>query len=74
MGKKQLRTFDLSKPFVPSDIKDLKEDELILLSNEIRKNIILNCSKNGGHLSASLGVVELTVAIHHYFDLPERIL
>ena len=71
MGKKQLRTFDLSKPFVPSDIKDLKEDELILLSNEIRKNIILNCSKNGGHLSASLGVVELTVAIHHYFDLPK---
>ena len=71
MGKKQLKTFDLSKPFVPSDIKGLKEDELVLLSNEIRKNIILNCAKNGGHLSASLGVVELTVAIHHYFDLPK---
>ena len=69
--RKKLRTFDLSKPFTPSDIKGLKEEELNLLSDAIRENIILNCAKNGGHLSASLGVVELTVAIHHFFDLPK---
>ena len=69
--KKPLKTFDLSKPFNPNDIKDLNEDELNLLCDALRENIILNCAKNGGHLSASLGVVELTVALHHYFDLPK---
>ena len=69
--KKELRRFDLNKPFNPSDIKDLNEDELNLLASDIRENIINSCAKNGGHLSASLGVVELTVALHHYFDLPK---
>ena len=69
--KKEIRRFDLSKPFNPSDIKDLTEDELNLLSEDIRTNIIENCAKNGGHLSSSLGVVELTVAIHHFFNLPK---
>ena len=69
--KKEIRRFDLSKPFNPSDIKDLTEDELNFLSEDIRKNIIENCAKNGGHLSSSLGVVELTVAIHHFFNLPK---
>ena len=68
--KKEIRRFDLSKPFNPSDIKNLTEDELNLLSEDIRNNIITNCAKNGGHLSSSLGVVELTVAIHHFFNLP----
>ena len=69
--KKEIRRFDLSKPFNPSDIKNLTEDELNLLSEDIRNNIITNCAKNGGHLSSSLGVVELTVAIHHFFNLPK---
>ena len=69
--KKEIRRFDLSKPFNPSDIKNLTEDELNLLSEDIRNNIIANCAKNGGHLSSSLGVVELTVAIHHFFNLPK---
>ena len=69
--KKELRRFDLSKPFVPSDIKGLNEDELNLLAGDIRENIINNCAKNGGHLASSLGVVELTIALHHYFDLPK---
>ena len=69
--KKELRRFDLSKPFNPSDIKGLNEDELNLLANDVRENIINSCAKNGGHLSASLGVVELTIALHHYFDLPK---
>lgn len=69
--KKELRRFDLSQPFNPSDIKDLNERELNLLANDIRNNIIENCAKNGGHLASSLGVVELTVALHHFFDLPK---
>ena len=72
MGKKkELKRFDLSKPFNPSDIKGLSEDELNLLASDIRENIINNCAKNGGHIASSLGVVELTVAIHHFFDLPK---
>ena len=71
MKKKELRTFDLNQPFNPSDIKGLRWEELDLLSEEIRKNIIASCAKNGGHLSSSLGATDLTVAIHHYFDLPK---
>ena len=72
MGKKkEIRRFDISKPFNPSDIKGLKEEELNLLANDIRANIISSCAKNGGHLSASLGVVELTIALHHFFNLPK---
>ena len=66
--KKEIRRFDLSKPFNPSDIKGLNEEELNLLSEDIRNNIIESCAKNGGHLASSLGVVELTVAIHHFFS------
>ena len=69
--KKEIRRFDLSKPFNPQDIKGLSEDELSLLAEDVRSNIIANCAKNGGHLSSSLGVVELTVALHHYFNLPK---
>ena len=69
--KKEIRRFDLSKPFNPSDIKGLNEEELNLLSEDIRNNIIESCAKNGGHLASSLGVVELTVAIHHFFNLPK---
>ena len=71
MKKKELQRFDLSKPFNPSDIKNLNERELNLLASDIRDNIIESCAKNGGHLASSLGVVELTVALHHYFDLPK---
>ena len=69
--KKEIRRFDLSKPFNPQDIKGLSEDELSFLAEDVRSNIIANCAKNGGHLSSSLGVVELTVALHHYFNLPK---
>lgn len=69
--KKAIRRFDLSKPFNPSDIKGLNENELNQLAEDIRSNIISSCAKNGGHLASSLGVVELTVALHHYFNLPK---
>ena len=54
----------------PSDIKNLKSSELITLSKELREELIEAVSFTGGHLGAGLGVVELTVALHHVFDTP----
>ncbi|MDX2430528.1 MAG: 1-deoxy-D-xylulose-5-phosphate synthase [Bacteroides sp.] len=55
----------------PADMKQLKPEELIQLSNELRQYIIEIVSSNPGHFGASLGVVELTVALHHIFDAPK---
>ena len=60
----------LNKVNFPSDIKRLSIDELKILSEEIRKEMIEAVSTTGGHLGAGLGVVELTVALHHIFDTP----
>ena len=60
----------LEKINSPDDLKKLTIPELIILSNEIRTLIIDVVSKTGGHLSSSLGVVELTIALHHVFDTP----
>lgn len=54
----------------PDDIKKLKPSDLVTLSNELRQFIIDIISSNPGHLGASLGVVELTVALHYIFDTP----
>lgn len=54
----------------PDDLKDLSLPDLKQLCAEIRDAIITTVSCNGGHLGASLGVVELTVALHHVFDSP----
>ncbi len=51
-------------------LKKLNISELNSLCNDIRKLLIDNVSKTGGHLASNLGVVELTVAIHKVFDLP----
>lgn len=53
------------------DIKQLSRKELTFLAKDIRERIIDVVSKNGGHLASSLGVVELTLAIHTVFDLPK---
>ena len=53
------------------NLKELTLDGLQLLCKDIRDNIVLNVSKNGGHLSSNLGVVELTVMLHYVFDLPK---
>ncbi len=55
----------------PADVKNLDLDEMERLSQEIRNEVVRVVSVTGGHLGASLGVVELTVALHHVFDLPE---
>ncbi|NWF92039.1 MAG: 1-deoxy-D-xylulose-5-phosphate synthase [Syntrophaceae bacterium] len=54
----------------PQDVKKLDLEQLEQLCGEIRKEIIATVAKNGGHLASNLGVVELTVALHHVFDLP----
>ena len=55
----------------PADLKILGLNKLDELAEEIRKLIIETVSKNGGHLAPSLGVVELTIALHYVFDTPK---
>ena len=55
----------------PRDLKRLRREELRKLAEEIREEIISVVSKNGGHLAPSLGVVELTLALHYVFDTPK---
>mgnify|MGYP001810068275 CR=1 FL=1 len=53
------------------DLKSKNIEELKILCDELRAEILDAVSKNGGHLASSLGVVELTVAIHYVFDSPK---
>ena len=61
----------LEKINSPEDVKKLNIDEKKKLAEEIRKYIIEIVSKNGGHLASNLGVVELTIALHSVFNVPE---
>lgn len=54
----------------PEDLRKIPEDSLIQLCEEIRCQIIDDCAENPGHLGASLGVVELTVALHYILNTP----
>ncbi|MEE0876421.1 MAG: 1-deoxy-D-xylulose-5-phosphate synthase N-terminal domain-containing protein, partial [Fibrobacteraceae bacterium] len=58
----------------PQDIKNLSVTELEILAEEIRSTIIGQVSKHGGHLASSLGVVELTLALHQVYNLPEDVM
>ena len=60
----------LDKIEYPSDLRKLKEEQLPEVSNELRQFIIDVVSQKGGHFGASLGVVELTVALHYVFNTP----
>ena len=55
---------------IPADIRDFSADQLKQLADELRRETIDAVSITGGHLGAGLGVVELTVALHHVFDTP----
>lgn len=55
----------------PEDLKKLRLEQLPQLCDELRKYIIESCSRNPGHLGASLGTIELTVAIHYVYDAPK---
>lgn len=54
----------------PADVKKFSENELRQVAVEIRKFLIKNVSRTGGHLGPNLGVVELTIALHRVFDSP----
>jgi 1-deoxy-D-xylulose-5-phosphate synthase len=54
----------------PADLKGLNAAQLQQVANEVRTFLIDSCSRTGGHIGAGLGVVELTVALHHVFDTP----
>ncbi|MCK5826600.1 MAG: 1-deoxy-D-xylulose-5-phosphate synthase, partial [Desulfuromusa sp.] len=54
----------------PADVKKLEKSELTQLADELRQQLIVTVSTNGGHLGSSLGVVELTIALHRVFDSP----
>jgi 1-deoxy-D-xylulose-5-phosphate synthase len=64
----------LDKVTYPADIRQLQKAELPQLADELRAEMISAVSQSGGHLGSGLGVVELTVAIHHVFDTPNDIL
>ena len=55
----------------PADTRKLSVEQLTELAEEVRHEIISTVSKTGGHLASSLGAVELTVALHYVFNLPE---
>lgn len=54
----------------PQDLKTLSDDELTLLSYDIRDFLISSVAKTGGHLASNLGIVEITMALHKVFDTP----
>src|SRR5437660_10606245 len=54
----------------PTHVKKLTVEQLHALAEEIRHELITVLSKNGGHLGPNLGVVELTLALHHVFSTP----
>ncbi len=60
----------LSSVNSPDDLKTLSLDDLATLAGELRETMIKVCAANGGHLAPSLGVVELTIALHRVFSTP----
>ena len=60
----------LDKVDTPADLRKLDDDQLPQLADELRAELIDAVSVTGGHLGAGLGVVELTVALHHTFNTP----
>ena len=62
---------DLTEITSPSFIKKLDNEQLMELAEEIRKFLIEKLSVTGGHIGPNLGVVELTIALHRFFDSPD---
>lgn len=61
----------LERADLPADLKKMNRKELNALAAQIRQFLIESVSKTGGHLASNLGVVELTIALHRVFDLPD---
>ncbi len=60
----------LSRIAVPADLRQFPEAELPAIADELRAYLIEKVSQSGGHFGAGLGVIELTVALHHVFETP----
>ncbi|MCF6266184.1 MAG: 1-deoxy-D-xylulose-5-phosphate synthase [Desulfuromusa sp.] len=60
----------LSQINSPDELKKLEKKQLLQIAKELREQIVATVSTNGGHLGSSLGVVELTIALHRVFDSP----
>ena len=60
----------LDQVHTPADVRALPEKSLRQLADELRQETIDAVAVTGGHLGAGLGVVELTVALHHIFETP----
>ena len=77
MNFDQLPTTAPQTPFldrinaVHGEISALSSDELVTLADELREFLLYSVSTTGGHFGAGLGVVELTVALHHVFNTPD---
>ena len=67
---KKPKTPLLDKVDTPADIRSFSLSELETLSNELREFLLFSVGKSGGHLGGGLGVIELTVIIHHLFNTP----
>lgn len=61
----------LEKINSPEDVKNLSINEMNELSSEIRQVLLKKLSEHGGHIGPNLGIVELTVALHHVFNSPQ---
>ena len=61
----------LSKIQYPEDLRQLKVEELPQVCDELRRDIVQELSVNPGHLASSLGVTEITVALHYVYNTPE---
>ena len=64
-------TMYLEKINSPADLKNLSTEQMTVLSREIREDLIDRISQTGGHFGSNMGIVELTIAIHHVFDTPK---
>ena len=67
----QKKTEILNHIDYPADLRQLRVDQLPQVCDELRRTIVEELSVNPGHLASSLGVVELTVALHYVYDTPE---
>ncbi|HET8705173.1 MAG TPA: 1-deoxy-D-xylulose-5-phosphate synthase N-terminal domain-containing protein, partial [Pseudomonadales bacterium] len=61
----------LDRIHIPADLRQLSQEDLPVLANELREFLLYTVGKTGGHFGAGLGVIELTIALHYVFNTPE---